>query len=87
MTTCPSGVDYRRLIDHAREVVETQYERPFADRWVREILAFVLPHRGRFRAAIGLAMLGRVFTPLIGRSASTTGSVAPKFQPSWGVVV
>ena len=65
MTTCPSGVDYRRLIDHAREVVETQYERPIADRWLRGVLAWVLPYRGRFRLAIGLAMLGRPFSPLI----------------------
>jgi glycolate oxidase iron-sulfur subunit len=67
MTTCPSGVDYRRLIDHARVVVETQYERPRADRLVREILARVLPFRGRFRLAIGLAKIGRPLAPLLAR--------------------
>ncbi len=28
MTTCPSGVDYRRLVDHARVAIETTYKRP-----------------------------------------------------------
>ena len=28
MTTCPSGVDYRRLVDHARAAIETTYQRP-----------------------------------------------------------
>src|SRR5262245_57958550 len=27
-TTCPSGVEYRRLIDHARAHVEKTYRRP-----------------------------------------------------------
>jgi glycolate oxidase iron-sulfur subunit len=67
MTTCPSGVDYRRLIDHAREVVETRYERPGADRLLRAALAWLLPHRGRFRLALGLAALGRPFAPLLAR--------------------
>src|SRR5579862_7665692 len=32
MTTCPSGVDYRRLVDHARAYIETHHRRPLADR-------------------------------------------------------
>src|SRR5271169_1852708 len=38
MTTCPSGVDYRRLVDHTRERIETTYRRPFADRALRALL-------------------------------------------------
>jgi len=67
MTTCPSGVDYRRLIDHARVEVETRYHRDFADRALRSLLVWLLPHRGRFRAAIGLSWLGRPFKPLLAR--------------------
>ena len=32
MTTCPSGVDYRRLVDNARVRIEDTYRRPLADR-------------------------------------------------------
>ena len=50
MTTCPSGVDYRRLVDHARVLIETRYERPLADRLMRAALARLLPSRGAVRA-------------------------------------
>src|SRR3984893_581203 len=38
MTTCPSGVHYQHLIDHARAHVEATYERPRLDRWLRAVL-------------------------------------------------
>ncbi len=44
MTTCPSGVHYQHLIDHARVHVEQTYRRPFAERWLRAALAAVLPY-------------------------------------------
>src|SRR5688500_3598608 len=61
MTTCPSGVDYMHLIDQARVRIEKTYKRPWQDRLVRELLARTLPYRGRFRAALVLARLGRPF--------------------------
>ncbi len=67
MTTCPSGVDYRRLIDHARELVETRYVRPADDRALRAILNWLLPYPKRFRAALALAKLGQPFTPILAR--------------------
>ncbi len=67
MTTCPSGVDYRRLIDHARVEVETRYTRDVWDRALRALLVWLLPHRGRFRLALGLAMLGQPLRPLLAR--------------------
>jgi glycolate oxidase iron-sulfur subunit len=57
MTTCPSGVHYQHLIDHARAYVERTYRRPLADRWVRAALAKILPFPGRLRVALGLAAL------------------------------
>ncbi|WP_292089702.1 4Fe-4S dicluster domain-containing protein, partial [Mesorhizobium sp.] len=63
MTTCPSGVNYMHLVDHARAHIEQTYRRPLLDRLTRAMLAFVLPYPGRFRAALKLARLGR---PLIG---------------------
>lgn len=64
MTTCPSGVNYMHLVDHARAHIEKTYNRPLADRLIRSVLAFVLPHPARFRAALKLARLGRPFTGL-----------------------
>ena len=65
MTTCPSGVHYMHLIDHARAHVEATYRRPFMDRALRFVLAKVLPYPMRFRIAIALAKMGRPFARLI----------------------
>ncbi|MDX8468525.1 glycolate oxidase subunit GlcF [Mesorhizobium sp. VK23B] len=64
MTTCPSGVNYMHLVDHARAHIEQTYQRPLLDRLTRAMLAFVLPYPGRFRAALKLAGLGRPFIGL-----------------------
>jgi glycolate oxidase iron-sulfur subunit len=65
MTTCPSGVHYMHLIDHARAHVEATYKRPLMDRLLRWTLAKVLPHPMRFRLAILLAKAGKPFARLI----------------------
>src|SRR6186713_3629476 len=49
MTTCPSGVHYMHLVDHARAHIEETYPRPWPDRLIRDMLARVLPYNGRFR--------------------------------------
>jgi glycolate oxidase iron-sulfur subunit len=64
MTTCPSGVHYMHLVDHARAHIEKTYKRPLADRALRALLAAVLPYPARFRAALKLARLGRPFAGL-----------------------
>ncbi len=61
MTTCPSGVHYMHLVDHAREYIEAKYKRPFSDRALRWILAWILPYPMRFRWALVGAKLGRPF--------------------------
>lgn len=57
MTTCPSGVHYQHLIDHARAHVERTYRRPLGERLVRGMLAGVLPFPGRLALALRLAAL------------------------------
>ncbi|MEH6690249.1 MAG: glycolate oxidase subunit GlcF [Pseudorhizobium pelagicum] len=69
VTTCPSGVDYMHLVDHARVHIEKTYRRPPMDRLIRQVLAMVLPYPGRFRLALGLARLGRPLAPLLRRVA------------------
>lgn len=67
MTTCPSGVNYMHLVDHARIHIENTYKRPLTDRLVRATLAAVLPDPQRFRLALKAARLGRPFTGLMKR--------------------
>src|SRR3546814_11357414 len=57
MTTCPSGVHYMHLVDHARARLEETSRRPLPDRLLRALLAFVLPHPRRFRLALLRAVL------------------------------
>lgn len=64
-TTCPSGVDYMHLIDHARIHIEETYRRPLLDRLTRALLAAILPHRERFTWALKLAAFGKPFTGLL----------------------
>ena len=88
MTTCPSGVNYMHLVDHARAHIEKTYRRPVINRLTRGVLATVLPYPARFRAAIKLAAFGRPFAgllrsikplkPLAAMLALAPGSVPPK---------
>lgn len=59
MTTCPSGVHYMHLIDHARAHIEATYKRPLTDRFLRTLLSAILPHPTRFRLALAAAGLAR----------------------------
>jgi len=65
MTTCPSGVHYMHLVDHARAHIEETYRRPWRDRLVRWLLASVLPYPARMRAALSTAFLAKPFAPLL----------------------
>lgn len=65
MTTCPSGVHYMHLVDHAREYIEQTYKRPLFERVLRWTLAKILPYPTRFRLALMGAKLGRPFARLM----------------------
>ncbi len=68
-TTCPSGVDYMHLVDHARAYIEETGRHSVKERLIRRLLAVVLPHPGRFRLALASARLARPFLGLIRRVA------------------
>ncbi|MGB1234442.1 MAG: glycolate oxidase subunit GlcF [Planktomarina sp.] len=61
MTTCPSGVHYMHLVDHAREYINDHYKRPWHDRLLRWTLARILPYPNRFRFALMGAKMARPF--------------------------
>ncbi len=64
MTTCPSGVHYMHLVDHARAHIERTYRRPLPQRLMRAALAALLPYPQRFRLALAAALVARPLAPL-----------------------
>ena len=66
MSTCPSGVHYMHLVDHARTHIQRTYRRPFLDRALRKALALLLPYPNRFRLALAGAWFARPLAPLAG---------------------
>ncbi|HUN39406.1 MAG TPA: glycolate oxidase subunit GlcF [Acetobacteraceae bacterium] len=61
MTTCPSGVNYMHLVDHARTYIERTYRRPWHERLLRGVLGTMLTRPDVFRAALLGARLARPF--------------------------
>jgi glycolate oxidase iron-sulfur subunit len=84
MTTCPSGVHYMHLVDHARAHVEKTYRRPWRDRLVRWLLAFVLPYPERMRAALAAAPLARPFAGLLSAIGLTPLAAMLRLAPPAG---
>jgi glycolate oxidase iron-sulfur subunit len=64
MTTCPSGVHYMHLVDHAREHIERTYRRPLGERLLRNMLVRLMPYPRRFRLALAAALAARPFAGL-----------------------
>jgi glycolate oxidase iron-sulfur subunit len=61
-TTCPSGVDYHRLLDTGREVIERQVGRTPGGHLLRRMLRLILTRR---RAFTLLLRLGQALRPLL----------------------
>ncbi len=81
MTTCPSGVHYQHLIDHARAHVERTYARPWHDRALRWLLALLVPRPGAFRVALWGARFGRPFRGLLPGRMRAMLELAPPRLP------
>ena len=74
-TTCPSGVQYGRLADIGRAVVEERVARGPWETAKRAALAFVLPRRALFTALLRLGRLfGFLFPGLVPASAPAAGA-------------
>ena len=80
-TTCPSGVDYSRLLEEARPRLDKLVKRPFTDRLLRAMLTRILPYPGRFRFALKMSGLGRVFSWLMPKNMRPLLDMAPKRLP------
>src|SRR5262245_21512143 len=82
MTTCPSGVHYMHLVDHARRHIEQTFRRPRVDRWLRAALAAVLPKPALFRLALMAARLGGPLAPLLPPRLRAMLALAPRPIPA-----
>ncbi|WP_028469498.1 glycolate oxidase subunit GlcF [Neptunomonas japonica] len=72
-TTCPSGVQYGRLIDFGRAEIEKKLERPFNQKLMRWALRQVLPYSQRFGS---LLKVGQVLRPIMPEAVKT--KIPPK---------
>ena len=61
-TTCPSGVEYGRLIDIGRHMVEQKVARGVIQKSIRWSLRKILPYPGRFGP---LLKIGQFFRPIL----------------------
>jgi len=65
MSTCPSGVHYMHLVDHARAHIERTYRRPWHERLLRDVIARVLPNPVLMRLALMGGKLAKPFAAAI----------------------
>ncbi|MCZ4280873.1 glycolate oxidase subunit GlcF [Kiloniella laminariae] len=87
MTTCPSGVNYMHLVDHARNHVEATFRRPWHERLLRNVLAELIPRPFWFRGALNIASISAPFVRRFVRGRlRALLDLAPKSLPAASVV-
>ena len=84
MTTCPSGVNYMHLVDHARAHIAKTYRRPWMDRLMRTMLGLILPYPARFGLALRAARLAKPFAALAPKRFRPMLAMAPAHLPARG---
>jgi glycolate oxidase iron-sulfur subunit len=82
MTTCPSGVHYMHLVDHARAHIENTFRRPLGDRFLRGMLARVLPRPGYLRFALMGAWLVKPLRRALPVGLGAMLALVPRRLPS-----
>ena len=82
MTTCPSGVNYMHLVDHARHHIERTYRRPWLERVQRRLLNLVLPRPGLLRLSLHASQIAKPFARLVPRSVRVMLDLAPSLVPA-----
>ncbi|MBI3571420.1 MAG: glycolate oxidase subunit GlcF [Gammaproteobacteria bacterium] len=63
-TTCPSGVQYGRLVDIGRELIESRVERPWFERLQRWALRKIIPYPARFTPLLRFGQALRPWLPM-----------------------
>jgi glycolate oxidase iron-sulfur subunit len=89
MTTCPSGVNYMHLVDHARRWIEQHYRRPSGERLLRQFLGTVLSRQLLFRASLRFAGIAKKLkrflpnrlAPLVALAPDSVRNASPTDRP------
>jgi len=81
MTTCPAEVNYMHLIDHGRKYIEKNYERPFFDKIIRNLLSTVLPNNKLFKLSSLLVKIAKPIKLLLPSKIKNMMDLMPTFFP------
>ncbi|MBV8089870.1 MAG: glycolate oxidase subunit GlcF [Alphaproteobacteria bacterium] len=81
VTTCPSGVNYMHLVDHARRWIEQHYRRPLGERLLRRLLSVVLSRPLLFRTSLRLAAIAKRLKRFLPARLAPLVTLAPSSVP------
>jgi glycolate oxidase iron-sulfur subunit len=81
-TTCPTSIDYAKLIDIGREYIEENYRRPLHDRLLRTLIAKLLTSPDLFRLGMSAAVLSRPFAGLLGKKLGGMVAMTRSMKPA-----
>ncbi len=81
MTTCPAGVNYMHLIDHGRNYIEKNYERPFIEKQFRNFLSVILPNTEYFKLMSWLTKLAKPFSIFFPKKIKDMMKLMPSSLP------
>jgi glycolate oxidase iron-sulfur subunit len=79
-TTCPSGVQYNRLLEIGRATAESTIKRPVSERIQRALILYTVPRPATFRRLLRLA---RLFRPLLPARLKKSIPDSPPRTGSW----
>jgi glycolate oxidase iron-sulfur subunit len=82
MTTCPSGVNYMHLVDHARRWIERNYRRAWGERVLRRFLGAVLSRPWVFRLSLLAATVTKPLAGFLPSRLEPAFALAPSLVPS-----
>jgi glycolate oxidase iron-sulfur subunit len=82
MTTCPSGVNYMHLVDHARRWIGSNYRRAWTERALRGLLGAILSRPWLFRVSLYGAAVARPFARLLPGRLAPLFALAPASIPA-----
>jgi glycolate oxidase iron-sulfur subunit len=80
-TTCPSGVEYGRLLDIGRRLVDERVSRPGTVTLKRKLLRTIVTRPALFKPLLGLGQLVRALLPSQLRDAVPAKASRPKAHP------
>ncbi len=82
-TTCPSGVEYGRLVDIGRGLVEKRVPRSFAEQMKRKALSAVVPKANVFSPLLKLGQLARPVLPAAMQQKLPSAAAASAGDYNW----